>query len=125
MRLLLILLLLGTASWGQDYFSNQGPVQASQPTGARSAGSLWQVVAGSLNGRATPTAQGRVVRVFGRGTVLQADIGRGGSDEVLRNAVDSEGHPWMRVRTREGQDLNCYVRANGRFIRPVEPPPGR
>lgn len=116
--LLLLVLLLASAGWAQDWFSNDGPVRAAPIPGPMTPGSLWRVVGGSLNGRVTPG--GRVVRVFPRGTVLQADVGRGGSDEVLVNALDAAGKPWMRVRTKQGVDLNCYVRANGKYLQPVK-----
>lgn len=116
---MLLLGLMACPGLAQEYFSNDAPVKAAQPGGSLMAGSLWQVVCGSLNGRAQPSLQSPVVHVFARGTVLQANVGRGGSDEVLRNALDAQGRPWMWVRSRDGQDLGCYVRANGRFIRPV------
>lgn len=120
--LLLSFLLLTAGAWAApgDYFSCQGAVQAEDPGGPRMAGSLWRVVAPSgLVGRRQPSSESPVVARFAAGTVLQADVGRGGSDEVWINARDSAGRPWMRVRTREGRDLDCYVRANSRYIRPV------
>jgi hypothetical protein len=102
-----------------DYTRNDGPVKAKSPSGSRSPGSLWRVVAPGLAGRTEPGLKGKIVMSFKQGTVLQADVGRGGSDEVLQNAVDGSGHTWMRVRTEDGKDLGCYVRANSRFIRPV------
>lgn len=124
MRVLLLLFLLATTAvaWAApgDYFSCQGPVMAEEPEGPAMAGSLWRVVAPSgLLGRRSPDASSPVVARFAAGTVLQADVGRGGSDEVWINARDAAGQPWMRVRTRAGRDLDCYVRANSRFVRPV------
>lgn len=119
---LLLLFLSTVAVWAGpgDYFSNAGPVYATQPRGSLAAGALWRVVAAKgVVGRRGPGFEHPVVRRFAAGTVLQADIGRGGSDEVLLNYKDSQGRPWMKVRTRDGQDLDCFVRANDRYIRPV------
>ncbi len=84
-----------------------------------SPGSLWRVVAGNLNCRAMPHAEARSLRTFTRGTILQADIGRGGSDEVHINALDQHRKPWMLVRSRDGQPYQCYVRAHRKFIAPL------
>lgn len=119
---LLLFLLLASGAWAApgDWYSCQGPVMAPEPAGPAMAGSLWRVVAPSgLLGRRSPAVSAPVVARFPTGTVLQADVGRGGADEVWINALDSAGQPWMRVRTREGRDLDCYVRANARYIRPV------
>ena len=102
-----------------NYLRNDGPRQATAPRGSLAAGSLWRVLAPHLNGRAQARLDAPVVRVFARDTILQADLGRGGSDEVLFNAIDAQGHTWMRVRPREGQDLNCYVRAHRKLIAPL------
>jgi hypothetical protein len=97
-----------------DYFRNDAPIQATEPRGKRQAGSLWRVVALSLNCR----NESGIVRKFRQGELLQADLGRGGSDEVLVNANDRNGKPWMRARSAAGKDYNCYVRANQIHIRP-------
>ena len=100
-----------------DYFSNAAPVQAKKPF--NSPGSLWQVVAASgLNCRSGAGIRDGVTRQFKQGVLLQADVGRGGSDEVLVNVKDRNGQPWMRVRSQLGENYNCYVRANHRYIRP-------
>ncbi|MCE7872130.1 hypothetical protein DYH09_17355 [bacterium CPR1] len=82
------------------------------------AGSLWKVLA-YTKGHTEPNPDSRVVHGFAPGTILQADVGRGGADEVLLNAKDSQGSCWMRVRDRKGNPLNCYVRANKESIEPV------
>ncbi len=99
-----------------DYIRNNAPTQAESPF--NSPGSLWQVVTARLSCRSQPGMQYRAVRWFQRGEVLQANIGRGGSDEVLINAKDSQGKPWMFVRSRPGTSYDCYVRANRRYIQP-------
>ncbi len=100
-----------------NYFSNETPVQGTVPS-PRMGGSLWQVVASELNCRSNMGMQSAIVRQFKPGEVLQADVGRGGADEVRLNAKDATGKPWLRVRSQGGQDLNCYVRANRRYIQP-------
>lgn len=102
-----------------NYLRNDGPVPGTVTDGRYGVGTLWRVVAPSIAGRAQPDPSSKVVRTFRRGTILQADIGRGGSDEVLWNATDNQGNTWMKVRTAKGVDLNCYVRANVRYIQPV------
>jgi hypothetical protein len=103
-----------------DYFSNYAPIQAKSPTGRMMAGSLWQVVASGLNCRSDVGAgtQYPIVRSFKKGTILQADVGRGGSDEVHINWKDKQSKPWMRVRSEAGESYNCLVRANSRYIKP-------
>ena len=64
-----------------DYFSNAALIQAKKPF--NSPGSLWQVVASRLNCRSGIGMNYNVTRQFKRGEVLQANIDRGGSDEVL------------------------------------------
>ncbi|MEI6426804.1 MAG: hypothetical protein WCO45_00240 [Pseudanabaena sp. ELA607] len=84
-----------------------------------SPGSLWQVIAPKLHCRDIPSTTGKSLRVFSQGTVLQADVGRGGSDEVNINALDEHQKPWMFVRSRDGEPYRCYVRANQKFIAPL------
>ncbi|MEB3295188.1 MAG: hypothetical protein VKJ24_18700 [Synechococcales bacterium] len=105
-----------------DYYSNEGSQQGSVPNGSRLfPGSLWQVRAAQLNCRREAGLQAPIVRQFKRGDRLQADVGRGGSDEVLVNALGSDRRPWMRVRSATGQVYNCYVRANQKYIQPIVP----
>ncbi len=99
-----------------DYFSNSAPIQAKEPF--NSPGSLWQVVAPGLNCRSGAGIHSKIIRQFKQGEILQADIGRGGSDEVLVNAKDGDGKPWMRVRSSLGENYNCNIRANRHYIRP-------
>jgi hypothetical protein len=100
-----------------NYFSNEAPIQGSAPSPLM-PGSLWQVVASGLNCRRNAGLNYGVVRQFHRGELLQADVGRGGADEVLLNVKDNSGNPWMRVRSSRGSDYQCYVRANRRYIQP-------
>lgn len=104
-----------------NYYRNDGPVRAQEPRGIKSAGALWRVIGTGLRLRAKPDPRAKVLYTFPAGTVLQADVGYGGSDEVLWNASDDQGNTWMRARTGDGKDLNGYVRANRRYIRPVSP----
>jgi hypothetical protein len=101
-----------------DYFNNHAPVQGKVIGRGNMAGSLWQVVASGLNCRSDAGMQSPVVRSFSRGTVLQANVGRGGSDEVVINGKDKQGKPWMRVRSEAGESYECAVRANSRYIKP-------
>ncbi len=82
------------------------------------AGTLWRVIA-PTQAMSEPRSDSRVVKTFQPGTILQADVGRGGSDEVLRNASDKKKNFWMRVRDENGRPLNCYVHANSAIIVPV------
>lgn len=100
-----------------DYYRNDTPVQGTAPRPLM-AGSLWQVVAAELNCRQEPGADQAVVRRYRQGDVLQVEVYRGGSDEVLLNAKDATGKPWMPVRGKRSAD-RCYVRANQRYIQPV------
>jgi len=83
-----------------------------------SPGSLWRVVTPNLHCRKTPSTRARSLRVFPQGTVLQADVGRAGSDEVYLNALDEQQKPWMLVRSRNGEPYQCFVRAHQKFIAP-------
>ena len=107
-----------------DYYSNVAPIKGTVPPGnSLMVGSLWQVVSQKLNCRRQPSLQAPVVRRFRTGNILQAEVFRGGSDEVLINAKDAAGKPWMWVRaaTFKLEDA-CYVRANDRYIKPVTKP---
>jgi hypothetical protein len=99
-----------------DYAKNEALIQAKKPF--NSPGSLWQVVSARLNCRRSAGMNYGIVRQFKRGYLLQANIGRGGSDEVLINATDQQGKPWMPVRSAAGENYGCYVRANSRYIQP-------
>jgi hypothetical protein len=104
-----------------DYWSNEAPLKGRVPQGSRlMPGSLWQVVSGGLNCRRKPRANQPVVRQFGQGAILQAEVYRGGSDEVLQNSRDASGKPWMWVRANSLRlEDACYVRANRRYIQPA------
>jgi hypothetical protein len=100
-----------------DYDRNEAPIKGSiRPP--LMAGSLWRVVAAELHCRRTPDVKAAIVRQFQRNDILQAEVYRGGSDEVLVNARDANGKPWMPVRGQNSSQL-CYVRANHRYIQPV------
>ena len=88
----------------QEHRSNSGPVLglAAPPS---SPGSLWVVLGEELQGR----------------EVLQAEVGRGGSDEVLLNSIDQQGRAWMAVRVPGLPDYGCYVRANTHTIAAAQP----
>jgi hypothetical protein len=101
-----------------NYYSNDAPVKATPSSGRLMAGSLWEVTAHELNCRRAPRSNAPVVHQFQQGDVLQANVYRGGSDEVLLNRKDADGNPWMPVR-RDGSAHECYVRANRQFIQPV------
>jgi hypothetical protein len=107
-----------------DYYSNEAPAKGTAPSPSM-AGSLWVVVPQKLNCRKNPGASNPIVKVFNRGDVIQAEVGRGGSDEVLTNIRDSSGKPWMWVKggqnVQNSSSLKCYVRANNRYINPYVP----
>jgi hypothetical protein len=102
-----------------DYYRNDAPARAVRSANHLTPGSLWQVVAVGLNCRSAPGTQQAIVRQFWQGDILQVNIGRGGSDEVFINPSDRNGKPWLPVRTEEA--LTCYVRANDRYIQPLNP----
>jgi hypothetical protein len=102
-----------------DYFGNDAPIKGKKPANSKiMVGSLWQVVSPGLNCRVSTGTQSPIVRSFKKGAILQANVGRGGSDEVLLNGKDQQGKPWMRVRSAAGEDYECAVRANNRYIKP-------
>jgi hypothetical protein len=103
-----------------NYYRNEAPLKAASTANHSAAGSLWQVVSIGLNCRSNPSTSQPVIRQFAQGDVLQAEVYRGGSDEVLQNAIDSQGKPWMPVRGADPSDV-CYVRANSRYIQPLSP----
>jgi hypothetical protein len=100
-----------------NYWRNQA-VRLGQVASPLSPGFLWRVAALGLNCRSGAGLDYAIVRQFEQGQLLQADVGRGGSDEVLINATDDNGNPWMRVRSPIGESYDCYVRANRRYIQP-------
>lgn len=102
-----------------DYYNNETPVQG-RPAPPLSPGSLWKVVEKSPCRKAADE-KSVVVRTLAKGSVIEVEVWRGGSDEVLVNALDSSGRPWMPVRGKKETDV-CYVRANSKFIRPVQRP---
>lgn len=101
-----------------NYDRNETNVQS--PRGDRyGTGSLWRVVVDGLNCRQEPRIDSPVQRTYAANDIIEVQIGRGGSDEVLINARDQNGSPWMPVRYVPSTFEGCYVRANSRFIRPV------
>ncbi len=102
-----------------NYFSNDTPIRGTAPSPLM-AGSLWQVMSRRLNCRSNAGMQYKITQQFKQGKLLQADVGRGGSDEVLLNITDQQGQPWMRVRSAQGKNYNCYVRANRLYIQPSQ-----
>ncbi|MCU0551962.1 MAG: hypothetical protein MUC48_21710 [Leptolyngbya sp. Prado105] len=100
-----------------NYFSNDAPIKGTAQSPLM-RGALWQVTTPQLNCRSDATADSPIIRQFKLAEVLQADVGRGGADEVLLNAKDKNGNPWMRVRSMSGKNYNCYVRANRRYLQP-------
>lgn len=83
-------------------------------------GQYWRVQKNNLAGRSEPNEGARVAKRFNRGTVLLADWGRGGSDEVLWNLVDENGNTWLKVKDRQGRALDCYVRAHPTWLKPFD-----
>lgn len=102
-----------------DFYRNEAPVKGSAPAPLM-AGSLWRVVSPSVNCRRQPGVEMPVLRQLKQGAILQAEVYRGGADEVLLNIKDTRGKPWMAVRGEAGA-TTCYVRANRRYIQPVVP----
>ncbi|TYQ25785.1 hypothetical protein [Pseudanabaena sp. UWO310] len=101
-----------------NYYKNETPVQSTRNS-QNGSGSLWRVVvADGLNCRRAASLQSPVLRTYLRDALLEVEVYRGGSDEVLFNAVDENGKPWMPVRGKDFSDV-CYVRANSRYIQPV------
>jgi hypothetical protein len=101
-----------------NYSRNETNVQAKRSS-RYGTGSLWQVVVNSLNCRQEPSIDSPVKRTYLADDLLEVQIYRGGSDEVLMNPRDQNGRPWMPVRNEDSSNEACYVRANSRFIRPV------
>jgi len=104
-----------------NWLTNAGPV-SGQATSPQTPGALWRVVSPQLNCRAQPRRHAALIVTFRQGQLLQADLGRGGADEVYFNALDRAQHPWMRVRSPQGKSLNCFVRAHRSFIQPLKAP---
>lgn len=103
-----------------NYYSNLVPFQTptfSLSNSKLQAGSLWRVEAEALNCRRSPSLQGSIMRTYLKDAVLEVEVYRGGSDEVLVNPLDENRHPWMPVRGMSFSDV-CFVRANSRFIQP-------
>ncbi|MEA5478550.1 hypothetical protein VB774_13055 [Pseudanabaena galeata UHCC 0370] len=99
-----------------NYYSNEAPIKSAN---YRAAGSLWQVtVANGLNCRRSASLRSPIVRTYLKNAVLEVEVYRGGSDEVLVNPLDENGRPWMPVRGRNIEDI-CYVRANSLYIQPI------
>jgi hypothetical protein len=102
-----------------DYITNASPIKGKVIKGTFQAGSLWRVITPNLNCRKNPNIHSEIIRSFNKNTILQADVGGGGADEVIYNAKDDQGKTWMRTRSKNGIDYNCYVRANKKYIQPV------
>lgn len=122
---LLLLVVLPTAVQAQvnpdsqgNYYKNETSVQASLSRNSPlAAGSLWRVVSENLNCRQNASLDSFVSRTYLSGELLEVEVYRGGSDEVLVNPLDRNGKPWMPVRGANIEDV-CYVRANSRYIQP-------
>lgn len=124
---IVMLTLISLGMMNGDFYSNDAPRKGRVPDHTKTmAGSLWQVVTPHLNCRRQASRQAPIVRQFRRGDILEAEVGRGGSDEVLRNALDEKGKPWMavRYRTYRWEDA-CFVRAHRRYIQPLTNPKNR
>jgi hypothetical protein len=93
-----------------NYYRNETDVQAA-------TGSLWRVVSDNLNCRKDASLNSFIHRTYVSGELLEVEVYRGGSDEVLINPLDRNGRPWMPVRGVNIEDI-CYVRANSRYIQP-------
>ena len=123
---MLLLMLLPVAvqaqdydeDYGSDFYRNESLVQAPSRHSNLAPGSLWQVVASPLNCRRAASLDSSIIRKYCMGVLIEAEVYRGGSDEVLVNPVDSNGKPWMPVRGKNAEDV-CYVRANSRYISPI------
>ncbi len=102
-----------------NYLSNDTPIKGTAPRPLMQ-GSLWQVMSQKLNCRSRAGMRYGITRQFKQGELLQAEVGRGGSDEVLANSIDEKGQPWMPARSPSGQNYNCYVRANHLYIQPYK-----
>lgn len=104
-----------------DYYRNEAPLKGTT-TPPLAPGSLWEVIADQLNCRSAPDSSSTIVKVLNKGDIIQVEVGRGGSDEVLMNSRDASGKPWMPVRggqaASDGRETRCYVRANSRYIQP-------
>lgn len=103
-----------------NYFRNETMVQAASRNSKLSAGSLWLVRVDGLNCRRLANIDSQIVRIYDAGDVLEVEVYRGGSDEVLVNSLDRDGNPWMPVRGKNVEDV-CFVRANSRYIQPFTP----
>ncbi|NMF57828.1 hypothetical protein [Pseudanabaena yagii] len=103
-----------------NYFRNETMVQAASRDSKLSAGSLWLVRVDGLNCRRSASLSSDVVRTYASGSLLEVEVYRGGSDEVLINPIDRNGRPWMPVRGTRSEDV-CFVRANSRYIQPFTP----
>ena len=121
--LLMACLSLGVAAQETDekgnYLLNLAPVTGKVQMSIQAAGGMWRVEAETLPGHEEPNPNSKVVKTFRRGDLIQANAGSGGSDEGLLNAKDAQGNPWMGCRDRAGNDLNCWVRANNKSIKPI------
>lgn len=103
-----------------EWLSNGGPVTGAIHDQGQMAGALWRVISRrGLNCRRGPELNSAIVRRLAYGTQIQADLGRGGSDDVYYNALDSRKQAWMLIRTAQGQKLNCYLRAHQSLIQPL------
>ena len=100
-----------------NYYSNESTVKAEITNSKLAAGSLWRVAVDALNCRRSASINSDVIRTYLIGELLEVEVYRGGSDEVLVNRLDPKGKPWMPVRGKNTEDV-CYVRANRRFIQP-------
>jgi hypothetical protein len=104
-----------------DYYSNETEIKANRSS-RYGTGSLWRVKVDRLNCRQEPSLLSPIKQTYANNTVLEVQIYRGGSDEVLENPRDRLGKPWMPVRDRDSLESSCYVRANSRYIQPVTAP---
>jgi hypothetical protein len=117
-------LIFPTSSFAQnksgDYFRETLPVYPSQPDYVISE---WRVITSSgLNCRSSAGTEFDVVKVLTVGEPFQVKTSEGRHQHNNPTKLDSRGLPWFMVTDSSRSSIGkveCFVRANSRYIEPV------
>ncbi|WP_206756138.1 hypothetical protein, partial [Trichocoleus sp. FACHB-591] len=102
-----------------DYFQGKLP---HYPSEREYVISEWRVITSSgLNCRSDAGTQFRVVKTLAFRSPFNVQTGEGRDQHNNPTKLDSRGLPWFKVAKSSQGAVQCFVRANSRYIEPVIP----
>lgn len=114
-------LILPASAYAQnqrgDYFREELPVYPFQPDYVISE---WRVITPSgLNCRSDAGVKFGVTKVLTFEKTFQVQTSEGRDQHNNPTKLDSQGLPWFKVAKSSQGVVECFVRANSRYIAPV------